>query len=51
MKGNSMRYIDPTVSHNDEPTYNRFQVVSGSITIAAIIGIIIYATTSLISSF
>ena len=45
-----MRYIDPTLPQDKEPTYNNFQIVSGIITSAGIAGIIVFAISSFISS-
>lgn len=44
-----MRYIDLTLPEDNEPTYNRFQIVSGIILSVAAAGIIIFAAVSLVN--
>lgn len=45
-----MRYIDLTIEGDLEPTYNRFQIIAGTIAGVAAVAVAIFGTLSLISA-
>ena len=45
-----MRYIETTLPEDQEPTYNTFQKVAGSITVAAIVAVLAITVHSILSA-